>query len=106
LQQVGVFASIHPEAFGIVGAEIMASGAALLTTGVGGAAELIEPGVSGLRFEPGNAASLVAALQQLLADPPLLARLAAAGAQRARERFSVQAAAAQLEALMAAVAVF
>ena len=106
LQQVGVFASIHPEAFGIVGAEIMASGAVLLTTGVGGAAELIEPGVSGLRYEPGNAASLVAALQQLLADPPLLGRLAAAGAQRARERFSVQAAAAQLEALMAAVAVF
>jgi glycosyltransferase involved in cell wall biosynthesis len=103
LQQVGVFASIHPEAFGIVGAEIMASGAALLTTGVGGAAELIEPGVSGLRFEPGNAASLVAALQQLLADPPLLGRLAAAGAQRARERFSVQASAAQLEQLFGAV---
>ena len=102
LQQVGVFASIHPEAFGIVGAEIMASGAALLTTGVGGAAELIEPGVSGLRFEPGNATSLVEALRQLLADPGLLVRLAAAGEQRARACFSVQTAAAQLEQLFAA----
>ncbi|MEB3234842.1 MAG: glycosyltransferase family 4 protein [Cyanobacteriota bacterium] len=101
LQQVGVFASIHPEAFGIVGAEIMASGAALLTTGVGGAAELIEPGISGLRFEPGNAASLVEALQQLLADPALLQRLARAGEQRARAHFSVQTAAAQLENLFA-----
>jgi len=101
LQQVGVFASIHPEAFGIVGAEIMASGAALLSTGVGGAAELIEPGVSGLRFEPGNAASLVEALRQLLADPALLQRLAAAGEQRARALFSVQTAAVQLEQLFA-----
>jgi glycosyltransferase involved in cell wall biosynthesis len=94
-----VFASTFPEAFGIVAAEVMASGVALVTSGVGGAAELIEPGVSGLRFAPGDAASLAAALQQLLADPDLLWRLAQAGQQRVRVRFSVTAAAEQLERL-------
>lgn len=99
LHQVGVFASTYPEAFGIVGAEVMASGLALLTTGVGGAAELIEPGVSGLGFEPGNPASLVEALQQLVADPVLLARLAVAGQERAQALFSLTSTAQQLERL-------
>ncbi len=97
---MGVFASIYPEAFGIVGAEVMASGLALLTTGVGGAAELIEPGISGLRFEANNPSSLVAALEQLLANPGLLAGLAAAGQQRARALFSVSSAAEELEQLI------
>uniref|UniRef100_UPI004047449C glycosyltransferase family 4 protein n=1 Tax=Cyanobium sp. TaxID=2164130 RepID=UPI004047449C len=101
LHQVGVFASTYPEAFGIVAAEVMASGVALLTTGVGGAGELIEPGASGLRFEPGNPASLVQAFRQLLADPALLARLAAAGQQRSEALFSVAKAAEQLERLLA-----
>ena len=99
LQHVGVFASTFPEAFGIVAAEVMASGVALVTSGVGGAAELIEPGVSGLRFAPGDATSLVAALQQLLVDPDLLWRLAQAGQQRVQARFSVTEAAEQLERL-------
>ena len=47
LHHLGVFASIYPEAFGISAAEIMASGSLLLTSGVGGAAELIEPSVLG-----------------------------------------------------------
>jgi glycogen(starch) synthase len=99
LHQVGVFASTFPEAFGIVAAELMASGVALITSGVGGAAELIEPELSGLRFEPGNPESLTAALLRLVADPSLLMRLASAGQQRARVHFSVQAASEQLEAL-------
>jgi glycogen(starch) synthase len=99
LHHVGVFASTFPEAFGIVAAEVMASGVALITSGVGGAAELIEPGISGLRFEPGNPSSLTAALHQALADPAGLVRLAAAGQRRVQAHFSVQAAAQQLEQL-------
>ena len=41
LHHIGVFSSIYPEAFGIVAAEIMASGVALVSSGVGGAAELV-----------------------------------------------------------------
>ena len=106
LHQVGVFGSIHPEAFGIVAAEIMASGLALLTTGVGGAAELIEPGKNGLLFEAGNGASLVKCLQQLLADPGLLQNLACNGEQRVKDLFSVDISAMQLEQLSVSSAVF
>ena len=35
-QHIGIFPSVHPEAFGIVGAEIMSSGVALISSGVGG----------------------------------------------------------------------
>jgi glycogen(starch) synthase len=97
LHQVGVFASIYPEAFGIVGAEIMASGLVLVTTGVGGATELIEPEISGVCFQPSNPLSLVSALKQLMADPELLLAISQAGQRRVRRLFSVESAAAQLE---------
>ena len=48
LHHVGVFPSIHPEAFGIVAAEMMASGLAVVSSGVGGAGELIDDGRTGL----------------------------------------------------------
>jgi len=99
LHQIGVFASSYPEAFGIVAAEVMASGLALCTTGVGGAAELIEPGVSGVTFAPGDPASLVDGLRPLLKDPDHLQQLARTGQQRVRAHFSVKAAAEQLERL-------
>lgn len=99
LHHVGVFPSIHPEAFGIVGAEMMASGLALVTSGVGGAAELVENGVSGLRFEAGDASALAGALRSLAAEPSRQRQLALAGQQRVRRRFSVAASAEQLEGL-------
>jgi glycosyltransferase involved in cell wall biosynthesis len=57
LNQVCVFPSLHPEAFGIVAAEAMASGLALVSTGVGGAAELFVDGISGLAYPAGDAAA-------------------------------------------------
>lgn len=101
LHHVCVFPSIYPEAFGIVGAEAMASGLALVSSGVGGAGELFEDGHTGLRFQPGNAASLAAVLARLIDNPRLLQRIAQAGEQRARSLFSVQHSARQLEQLFA-----
>jgi len=66
---------------------------------VGGAGELFEDGRTGLRFQPGDAASLAAVLARLIGDPALLQRLARAGEQRARSLFSVEHAARQLEQL-------
>ncbi|NBX56168.1 MAG: glycosyltransferase, partial [Betaproteobacteria bacterium] len=99
LHQVCVFPSIHPEAFGIVGAEAMASGLALITSGVGGAAELIENGVSGLRFNPGDAGSLARCLEKLLHKPSLLSQLRKRGEEHSRKLFSVEISAKQLESL-------
>ena len=54
LNHVCVFPSLHPEAFGIVAAEAMASGLALVGTGVGGASEVFEDGISGLHYPAGD----------------------------------------------------
>lgn len=99
LHHVCVFPSIHPEAFGIVGAEAMASGLALISSGVGGASELFVDQISGLRFQAGNPADLADRLEQLCRDPQKLIKLARAGEQRAREELSVAESARRLEAL-------
>lgn len=100
LHQVGVFPSIHPEAFGIVGAEMQLSGLALVSSGVGGAAELIDHGRTGLLFKPDNPEILANQLQRLANDPPLLRKLARAGQQEALNRFSVEQSCFQLEQLL------
>jgi glycogen(starch) synthase len=99
LHQVGVFPSTYPEAFGIVGAEMQANGLALVSSGAGGAQELFEHGESGLAFEPGNADDLSRQLARLVNEPGLQQTLQVNGQQRVREKFSVSAAAAQLERL-------
>ena len=58
VHHVCAFTSLHPEAFGIVAAEAMASGLALVSTGVGGASEVFEDEISGLRYPAGNRSAL------------------------------------------------
>ena len=50
LCQIGIFPSIYPEAFGIVSAEIMASGVVLISSGVGGSSELFHHNHTGFYF--------------------------------------------------------
>ena len=100
LNHVCVFPSLHPEAFGIVAAEAMASGLALVSTGVGGASELFENGISGLRYPAGDSTALAERLEMLAFDPALLLSLQQAGEQRVRHHFSVDASVHQLEALV------
>ena len=69
LHHVCVFPSIHPEAFGIVAAEAMASGLALVSSGVGGAAEVFEDGISGLSFKAGDATSLADPTRAAMEEP-------------------------------------
>ena len=97
LHHVGVFPSIHPEAFGIVAAEMMASGLAVVTSGVGGAGELIDDGRTGLHFMGGDSKDLARCLKRLVDDGPLLKNLRQSGQKEARQRFSVMAAATALE---------
>jgi glycosyltransferase involved in cell wall biosynthesis len=79
--------------------EAMACGCCPVGSRVGGVPELIEENVSGLIFEPGNAAELAARLTTLLNDPSLRLQFAGASAQRARERFSMDAAIARMQGL-------
>ena len=100
LNHVCVFPSLHPEAFGIVAAEAMASGLALVSTGVGGSSEVLEDGVSGLHYPAGNSTALAERLERLVYDPALPLRLQRAGEQRVRGHFSVDASVHQLESLL------
>lgn len=97
LNHVCVFPSLHQEAFGIVAAEAMASGLALVSTGVGGASEVFEDGISGLHYPAGNSNALAKQLERLAHDADLLLRLQRAGEQRIRKHFSVNASVLQLE---------
>ena len=97
LHHVGVFPSIHPEAFGIVGAEMMASGLVVVSSGVGGAAELIDNGRTGLLFQAGNSQELAGCLMRLARDTTLFDGLRQAGQREVQQRFSVMTSVKALE---------
>ena len=100
LHHAAVFPSMHPEAFGIVAVEAMASGLALLSSGVGGAGEVFENNKSGLQFQAGDAQSLTKQIKRLFDEPGLLRALQENSLERARNRFDVQRSAQQIEALL------
>ena len=97
LHHVGVFPSIHPEAFGIVAAEMMASGLAVVSSCVGGAGELIKHRETGLAFQPNNYQGLSACLKELARDSKLNKKIAREGKILIREKFSVENSARELE---------
>ncbi len=63
------------EGFGVVCAEAMAHGKAVVAGATGGLLGLVRDGETGLLVEPGNPKALRAAIDRLLADPELRERL-------------------------------
>lgn len=82
-----VHASTEPEPFGLVIAEGLACGRAVVVSAAGGAAELVEDDVDAMTFRPGDAGALAVVLARCARDAALRARLGAAGRQSAIERF-------------------
>jgi glycosyltransferase involved in cell wall biosynthesis len=78
----GVLPSVGPEACATVIMEAMASGKAVVATDVGGMPDLVDPGETGLLVPPGDAQALAHAMQRLLEDRALLARLEATSLAR------------------------
>jgi glycosyltransferase involved in cell wall biosynthesis len=70
--------------------ESMAAGAPIIATRVGGTAELVEDGVSGLLIPPCDPHALELAIARLLSDPDEAGRMAATARARIVERFSVR----------------
>jgi glycosyltransferase involved in cell wall biosynthesis len=77
--------------------EAMALGRAALATRVGGVPEALRDGETGLLVPPEDPRALAHALDRLLGDPPLRARLASAAAREARLRFDVRRTVAAVE---------
>jgi glycosyltransferase involved in cell wall biosynthesis len=71
----GVLPSVGPEACATVIMEAMASGRAVVATDVGGMPDIVDHGETGLLVPPGDAQALAHAMQTLLDDRALLARL-------------------------------
>jgi glycosyltransferase involved in cell wall biosynthesis len=87
-----VHASVTPEPFGQVIVEGMSAGLPVVATDAGGPAEIIEDGVDGLLYPPGDADALASRLRGLADDPALRARVGAA-ARESSKRFTARAAA-------------
>jgi glycosyltransferase involved in cell wall biosynthesis len=83
-----VHASTQPEPFGLVIAEAMACGRAVVVSRGGGAAEIVTPGEDALVYEAGCVPALAERMRELARDPALRAALGAAAAQSARRRFA------------------
>lgn len=73
--------------------EAMACGCAVVASRVGGNPELVLDGQTGLLFEKADAAGLAARLRVLIDDEALRRRLADAGSQMIREKFSLESSA-------------
>ena len=80
-----------PEPFGLTATEAMMRGTAVVASDIGGLAESVVHEQTGLRVPPGDEPALADALLRLLSDRPLAERLGAAGRERARALFSIDA---------------
>lgn len=85
------------EGFGLVAVEAMRAGRAVVASRVGGLPEVVDEGLTGCLFEPGDAGALADILSRL-SDPALIA-MGAAGRTRFERRFDVRRVGDELDAL-------
>ena len=83
------------ESFGLVYLEAMARGKAVIGCRTGGVPEVVLDGRTGILVPPGDAAALADAILHLVNDGGLAEQLGAAGLQRYRELFTLDAMASQ-----------
>ena len=88
--RIGVVPSTAPEGFGQVAVEALAMGTPVVVAGHGGLVDIVEDGVEGVYFEPGNAEDLAAKLAGLWNDDEGIREMSEAGPRKA-SRFTVSA---------------
>jgi glycosyltransferase involved in cell wall biosynthesis len=100
--EIGMVLTTGPEPFGRTALEAMASGAALITSGRGGLAEICGP--CAVTVEPSDPDGIAAALGQLLDAPDRRAELAGAGRKRVEALFDIRAIARRMDEFIEACA--
>ncbi len=83
-----VFPSIWFETYGVVGAESMSHGIPVIASRLGALNDLIEDGVDGLLFEPGNSQDLADKMLQLWNQPKRLKEMGLAARRKAIDLWS------------------
>jgi glycosyltransferase involved in cell wall biosynthesis len=86
---VFVLPTIIPEGLPRSVIEAMAYQRACVVTNLGGSAELVEDGISGLQVPPGDAAGIADAIARLYKDPELRTRLGRNARQRIAADFNI-----------------
>jgi glycosyltransferase involved in cell wall biosynthesis len=87
------------EAFGLSAAESLANGTPVIASRIGGLTEVVEDGVSGFLFAPGDAGDLAAKLRQVRQDPQMALQMGRQALRRAREKLSPETHAQRLVAI-------
>jgi glycosyltransferase involved in cell wall biosynthesis len=83
----------------IVLMEALAHGRPVVATRVGGVAELVSDGTSGLLVSPGDAQELAEAIERVLADPARAAEMGRKGSSKINEEFNESISAKKLKKL-------
>jgi glycosyltransferase involved in cell wall biosynthesis len=94
-----VVAPSRREGYGVVPREAMAWARPVVATAVGGLVDAVEDDVTGLLVPPGDTSALRAAVERLLGDAELRARLGAAAREKAQRELSFDVAAGRLQAV-------
>lgn len=84
-----VHASIREEPFGRVIIEGMASRKPVIAAGIGGPLEIIEDGITGILYQPGNVQDLASKLNRLIKDEELYHSISNLGYKTYEEKFNV-----------------
>ena len=84
-----VFPSLWFETFGLVGAEAMSYGVPVVAARIGALSNLVDDGVNGLLFEPGNAEDLAEKVTRLWNDRELVRRLGRAAREKVLAHWTV-----------------
>ena len=92
-----VHASIREEPFGRVIIEGMASKKPVIAAGIGGPLEIIEDGISGILYEPGNEKELAFKLEELIKDERFYSIIANGGHKRFLEKFNIRSTVSKVE---------
>jgi glycosyltransferase involved in cell wall biosynthesis len=86
-----VVPSVWFEQFPMVVLEAMARGLPVIASRIGGLPGIIEDGVTGSLFEPGNSVALMHEVRRLWEDPLLCSRMGSAGRQKALQEYTEEA---------------
>jgi glycosyltransferase involved in cell wall biosynthesis len=86
-----IFSSEWMETFGMTVIEAFSTGTPVIAAKIGGAEQLVEDGVNGLHYNPGQPTELAEKVQQLLREPSLASQLGKAARQSYEARYTPEA---------------